>query len=176
MKLKKAHPEVFNIFLQIFDDGRLTDGQGRTISFKNCVIIMTSNIGSEIILQAKKIDEKVKTEIEKILHKTFRPEFLNRIDDIVFFNMLDEKVIKNIAKSHIKNFEKRMHAKDIDVSISDKALDFIALQGFQQEFGARPLKRAIQQFIVIPTSQYLLQHPDVKTISIDYKDDKIVIS
>ncbi|MFA5998464.1 MAG: AAA family ATPase [Candidatus Babeliales bacterium] len=175
-EIEKAHPEVFNIFLQIFDDGRLTDGQGRTISFKNCVIIMTSNIGSEIILQAKKIDEKVKTEIEKILHKTFRPEFLNRIDDIVFFNMLDEKVIKNIAKSHIKNFEKRMHAKNIDVSISDKALDFIALQGFQQEFGARPLKRAIQQFIVIPTSQYLLQHPDVKTISVDYKDDKIVIS
>ncbi|MCX5924289.1 MAG: AAA family ATPase [Candidatus Dependentiae bacterium] len=175
-EIEKAHPEVFNIFLQIFDDGRLTDGQGRTINFKNCVIIMTSNIGSEIILQAKKIDEKVKTEIEKILNKTFRPEFLNRIDDIVFFNMLDEKVIKNIAKSHIKNFEKRMHAKDIDVSITDKVLEFIALEGFQQEFGARPLKRAIQQFIVIPTSQYLLQHPETKTIKIDYKDDKIVIS
>ena len=175
-EIEKAHPEVFNTFLQVLDDGRLTDGQGRTINFKNCVIIMTSNIGSELILQSKTIDEKVQKEIEKQLHKIFRPEFLNRIDDIVFFNMLDQKVINNIAKSHLKTFEARMAERDIKVSISDKALEFIAQEGFEQEFGARPLKRAIHQLIVVPASQHLLQHPQVKEMSFDVKDGSIVIS
>lgn len=175
-EIEKANPEVFNIFLQILDDGRLTDGQGRTINFKNCVIIMTSNIGSDLILQSKKIDAKVKSEIEKRLHTIFRPEFLNRIDEIVFFNMLDEKIIKEIAKSHLKHFEHRMASKDIKVTISDDVLNFIAQQGFVQDFGARPLKRAIQQHIVVPASQYLLQHPDIKVMHIDYKNNIIVIS
>lgn len=175
-EIEKAHPEVFSIFLQILDDGRLTDGQGRTINFKNCVIIMTSNIGAEIILQEKNINEKIKTEIEELLHKTFKPEFLNRIDDVVFFNMLSENVIKDIAKVHIKNFEDRMQTKDIKVSISDNVIDFLAKQGFKQEFGARPLKRAIHQYIVIPASQHLLQHPDTKNIAIELKDNKIMIS
>lgn len=175
-EIEKAHPEVFNVFLQILDDGRLTDGQGRTINFKNCVIIMTSNIGSELILQAKKIDNTVKAEIQKQLHKMFRPEFLNRIDDIVFFNMLDESVIKNIAKVHIQTFEQRLAEKNITSTISDSVLTFIAHEGFQQEFGARPLKRAIQQYIVVPVSQYLLAHPDVKEIHVDYKNDTMVIS
>lgn len=175
-EIEKAHPEVFNIFLQILDDGRLTDGQGRTINFKNCVIIMTSNIGSELILQAKKIDDKVKNEIEKQLHKIFRPEFLNRIDDIVFFNMLDQNVIKNIAKSHLKQFEQRMTAKDVKVTISDAALDFIASHGFVQDFGARPLKRAIHQYVIVPASQFLLQHPESKSMNIDLKNEAIVIA
>jgi len=175
-EIEKAHPEVFNVFLQILDDGRLTDGQGRTINFKNCVIIMTSNIGSEIILHAKKIDDAVKTEIQKLLHKAFRPEFLNRIDEIVFFNMLSADVIRNIARVHFKNFENRLKAKDIAVTITDGALDMVANEGFEQEFGARPLKRAIHQFIVIPTSQFLLQNPDTKQIKIDVKDNKITIS
>ena len=174
-EIEKAHPEVFNIFLQILDDGRLTDGQGRTINFNNCVIIMTSNIGSELILQAKKIDEKVKTEIEKQLHKIFRPEFLNRIDDIVFFNMISKEMIKEIAKNHIKEFERRMTAKNITVTVTDKALDFIAQEGYEPEFGARPLKRAIQQLLIVPTSRHLLMHPGTKAIKIDCKDDKIMI-
>ena len=174
-EIEKAHPEVFNIFLQMLDDGRLTDGQGRTINFKNCVIIMTSNIGSELILESKTVNEKVQKEIEKLLHKMFKPEFLNRIDDIVFFNMLDQKVINNIAKTHLKTFEKRMAEKDIKVSISEKAIEFVALQGFEQEFGARPLKRAIHQYIIIPTSQYILQHPDVKKLIIDLEDETIII-
>lgn len=175
-EIEKAHPEVFNIFLQILDDGRLTDGQGRTINFKNCVIIMTSNIGSELILQAKTIDEKVKQEIEKLLHKHFRPEFLNRIDEIVYFNMLTQDIIKNIAKVHIKKFEQRLHEKNIAVTISDAAINFISKEGFEPDFGARPLKRAIQQYIIVPTSQYLLKHPDAKTIHIDYQQDKITIN
>ncbi|MBP9764900.1 AAA family ATPase [Candidatus Babeliales bacterium] len=175
-EIEKAHPEVFNVFLQILDDGRLTDGQGRTINFKNCVIIMTSNIGSDIILQAKKIDDQVKQEIQKLLHKTFRPEFLNRIDEIVYFNMLSEDIIRNIAKVHFRHFENRLKEKDIAVTISDKALDFVAQQGFEQEFGARPLKRAIHQYIVVPTSQYLLAHPDTKQITIDLKDEHLIIN
>ena len=175
-EIEKAHPEVFNIFLQILDDGRLTDGQGRTISFKNCVIIMTSNIGSEIILQAKELTDKVKQEIEQRLHKSFRPEFLNRIDDIVYFHMLDQSIIKNIARIHLQQFEKRMSEKNIAVTISDAAVSCIAEHGFVQEFGARPLKRAIHQYIVVPVSQHLLQFPDTKKISIDCTDDKITVS
>ena len=175
-EIEKAHPEVFNIFLQILDDGRLTDGQGRTISFKNCVIIMTSNIGSDIILQAKELTDKVKQEIEQRLHKSFRPEFLNRIDDIVYFHMLDQSIIKNIAHIHLQQFEKRMSEKNIAVTISDAAVSCIAEHGFVQEFGARPLKRAIHQYIIVPVSQHLLQFPDTKKISIDCTDDKITVS
>lgn len=175
-EIEKANPEVFNIFLQILDDGRLTDGQGRTVNFKNCVIIMTSNIGSDLILKSKKIDEEVKLEIEKLLHKAFRPEFLNRIDEIVFFNMITQQMIKNIAKNHIKEFEQRMIAKDIHITVTDKALELIAQEGYEPEFGARPLKRAIQQLLVVPTSRHILMHPDAKKITIDAKDDKIVIS
>ncbi len=174
-EIEKAHPEVFHIFLQILDDGRLTDGQGRTINFKNTVIIMTSNIGSDLIVQAKKLDDTVKQEIDKRLHQAFRPEFLNRIDDIVYFNMLDTNIIKDIARIHLKNFEKRLTDKQIKVSISDAAVTCIAQQGFVQEFGARPLKRAIQHLIVVPVSQYLLQHPQTKEITIDCQNNTIII-
>lgn len=174
-EIEKAHPEVFNIFLQILDDGRLTDGQGRTIDFKNCVIIMTSNIGSNIILEHKVIDEKIKQEIERLLHKSFRPEFLNRIDDIVYFRMLNESVIKDIAKVHLQKFEKRMSAKNISVTITNAAVDCIASHGFVQEFGARPLKRAINQYIVVPASQHLLQNPETKSLTIDCKDNNITV-
>lgn len=175
-EIEKAHPEVFNIFLQILDDGRLTDGQGRTINFKNTVIIMTSNIGSDLILQAKALDDSIKQEIEKLLHKSFRPEFLNRIDEIVFFHMLTQSIIENIAKVQIKRFEKRLSEKEIKLSISNAAITCIAEQGFVQEFGARPLKRAIQQHIIVPTSQHLLKYPQTKEIKIDCKDKKITVS
>lgn len=174
-EIEKAHPEVFNIFLQILDDGRLTDGQGRIVNFKNCVIIMTSNIGSELILKSKEITQEIKYEIEKQLHKTFRPEFLNRIDEIIFFNMISQSMIKNIAKIHIKNFEQRMIAKDIHITVTDKALDLIAKEGYEPEFGARPLKRVIQQFLVVPASRHILMHPETKNITFDTKDDQIII-
>lgn len=136
---------------------------------------MTSNIGSDIILQAKKIDESVKEQIEKLLHKAFRPEFLNRIDEIVFFNMLTPEILKNITQVQLKKFEQRMQARQVTTVISNAAINFIAQEGFEPEFGARPLKRAIHQHIVVPTSQYLLQHPETKELSIDYKNSKIVI-
>lgn len=174
-EIEKAHPDVFNIFLQILDDGRLTDGQGRTIDFSHTIIIMTSNIGSHIILQAKKIDEKVKQEIEKVLQQTFRPEFLNRIDDIVYFKMLDKKTIAEITKIHLADFQHKAQAQGITINIPDSVVDFIAEKGFVEEFGARPMKRAIKQYLIVPISQYILQHPEVKMISTDIKNDKLTI-
>lgn len=174
-EIEKAHPDVFNIFLQILDDGRLTDGQGRTIDFSHTIIIMTSNIGSHIILQAKKIDEKVKQEIEKVLQQTFRPEFLNRIDDIIYFKMLDKKTITDITKIHLAGFQDKVQALGITLNIPDSVIDFIADKGFIEEFGARPMKRAIKQYLIVPISQYILKHPETKIISTDVKNDMIVI-
>lgn len=174
-EIEKAHPDVFNIFLQILDDGRLTDGQGRTIDFSHTIIIMTSNIGSYIILQAKKVDEKIKHEIDKILQQTFRPEFLNRIDDIVYFKMLDKKTIAEITKIHLAEFQHKVQNLGITLNIPDSVIDFIADKGFIEEFGARPMKRAIKQYLIVPISQYILKNPDIRTISTDVSNDIIII-
>lgn len=175
-EIEKAHPDVFNIFLQILDEGRLTDSQGRTVSFKNTIIIMTSNIGSDIILEAGKITDKVKEEIEKLLHKKFRPEFLNRIDAIVFFKMLDQSDVIDIAKLQIKQLIKRLTEQNINLEINDKVYKKIAELGYEKEFGARPLKRAIQQYISVPVSQFILKNPGTKSIKVGLKDDKISVN
>ncbi|OGB97162.1 ATP-dependent chaperone ClpB [candidate division TM6 bacterium RIFCSPHIGHO2_12_FULL_36_22] len=173
-EIEKAHPDVFNIFLQILDDGRLTDGQGRVISFKNTIIIMTSNIGSQIILDAKTITDKVRNEIDAILHKTFRPEFLNRIDNIIFFHRLSEKNIEEIAKLHIEQLEKRLSLQNgIELKVSPGVYKEIAKIGYSDEFGARPLKRAIQEHIIVPLSQHILKNPLAKKIHVEWKDNKI---
>ncbi|MBP6869288.1 AAA family ATPase [Candidatus Babeliales bacterium] len=174
-EIEKAHPDVFNVFLQILDDGRLTDGQGRTIDFTHTIIIMTSNLGSSIILEAKEINEKVKQQIEKILHQTFRPEFLNRIDDIVYFKMLDESTIKEITKIHLEQFKHRLNLQGFHISITDHAIDFIADKGFEPEYGARPMKRAIKQYLMVPISQHILKHPHAKHMTADVENKAIVI-
>ncbi|TET36732.1 AAA family ATPase, partial [Candidatus Dependentiae bacterium] len=174
-EIEKAHTDVFNIFLQILDEGKLTDGQGRTVSFKNCIIIMTSNIGSDIIVKAKIITTKIKEEVEVILHRTFRPEFLNRIDAICFFRKLNEKDIVEIAKIHLKQLEDRVREQDVSISITNDVTKKIAALGYSPEFGARPLKRAIQTHITVPISQYLLKHPDAKTIKVKIEKDEIVV-
>ncbi len=174
-EIEKAAPEVFNIFLQILDEGQLTDGQGRTVSFKNCIIIMTSNIGSHVILEAGKITDKVKEQVTKMLHKTFRPEFLNRIDAIVFFRSLTEKDMVTIAKIHLGYLEKRLKERGIELHVSDQAIKDIATKGYVPEFGARPLKRAIQQYISVPISQYLLKKPDVKKIDVALEKGEIKV-
>src|SRR3990167_4684675 len=175
-EVEKAHPDVFNLFLQILDDGRLTDGQGRVVSFKNTVIIMTSNLGSPIILASGNLTEKVRDEIMKLLNQQFRPEFLNRIDSIVFFKRLSEEDVQEIAKIHLQQLEKRMKEKNIDLEISEKVYKEIAKLGYEPEFGARPLKRAIQQHLVVPLSKYILEHPDVRKMDVDVRNGKIVIS
>lgn len=174
-EIEKAHPDVFNIFLQILDEGNLTDGQGRSISFKNCIIIMTSNIGSDSILEAKSLTDEVKQKIEKLLNTKFRPEFLNRIDAIVFFKMLDEKDILRIVDIQIADLQKRLQEKGVQLSIDEAVLKKLAHEGYVPEFGARPLKRAVQNLITVPLSQYLLKKPQAKKIKAMIEKDAIVL-
>ena len=175
-EIEKAHQDVFNIFLQILDEGRLTDSQGRTVSFKNCIIIMTSNIGSQIILQAPELTDKVKKEVEKIVHATFKPEFLNRIDAIVFFNALTQKDVESIAHIRLEELTQRLTDRGVTLSVSPAAIKHLAELGFEKEFGARPLKRAIQQYLGAPIAHELLKHPETKHVSVDVKNDEFVIS
>jgi ATP-dependent Clp protease ATP-binding subunit ClpB len=174
-EIEKAHPDVFNVFLQILDEGHLTDSQGRTVSFKNCIIIMTSNIGADLILEAKELNDSVRRQIEQLLHKSFRPEFLNRIDAIVFFRMLTETDVEKIAALQMKEIEKRLAEKNIIASVDNAVIKEIAKRGYVKEFGARPLKRTIQQYVTVPLSHFMLAHPDAKNVHIGTNKGEIVI-
>lgn len=174
-EIEKAHADVFNIFLQILDEGRLTDSQGRTVSFKNTIIIMTSNIGSHLILEAKELTDKVKDQVEKLLQASFRPEFLNRIDSIVFFKKLSKNDVAQIAQIQLQTVIDRLLEKHITLTIDDAVITFLAQEGYSPEFGVRPLKRTIQQYVLVPISQYLLKKPDVKNISLQLKNDTVII-
>jgi ATP-dependent Clp protease ATP-binding subunit ClpB len=165
-EIEKAHPDVFNIFLQILDEGHLTDSKGRTVSFKNCIIIMTSNIGSQLILEAKAVTDSIKQNIEELLHQTFKPEFLNRIDTIVFFRRLEPDDVEKITQIQIAELEKRLAGKQITLTIAPDVVTKLAQLGYSQEFGARPLKRAIQQHISVPISQYILKNPTAHSIHV----------
>ena len=157
-EIEKAHPDVFNILLQVLDDGRLTDGQGRTVDFKNTVIVMTSNIGSPIIQRMSgQPQDEIKEAVWEELKTHFRPEFLNRIDEIVVFHGLDAAHIAEIAQIQLHVLEQRMQKMDLALDISPVALQELAKVGFDPVFGARPLKRAIQQRIENPLSKALLE-------------------
>ena len=157
-EVEKAHPDVFNVLLQVLDDGRMTDGQGRTVDFKNTVIVMTSNLGSQMIQQMEGQDYQViKLAVLGEVKSHFRPEFINRIDEIVVFHALGEAQIASIAKIQLARLEKRLAAMEIGLSISDDALAEIAKAGFDPVYGARPLKRAIQQELENPLSKALLE-------------------
>jgi ATP-dependent Clp protease ATP-binding subunit ClpB len=157
-EVEKAHPDVFNVLLQVLDDGRLTDGQGRTVDFKNTVVIMTSNIGSQLIqaMVSQPYDE-VKDAVFGELKEHFRPEFLNRIDDIVVFHGLDSKQIGSIAKIQLASLTQRLAKMELGLQVSPAAIEELAKVGFDPVFGARPLKRAIQQRIENPLSKLLLE-------------------
>ena len=156
-EVEKAHPDVFNILLQVLDDGRLTDGQGRTVDFKNTVIVMTSNIGSQHIQQMGTQDyEAVKEVVMEDVKEHFRPEMINRIDEVVVFHGLDQANIRSIAKIQLKGLEKRLEKQNLRLAVSDAALDIIAKAGFDPIYGARPLKRAIQSEIENPLAKALL--------------------
>jgi len=157
-EVEKAHPDVFNVLLQVLDDGRLTDGQGRTVDFKNTVIVMTSNIGSQMIQAMVGQDyEDVKEAVTGELKNHFRPEFLNRIDETVVFHSLDATHIANIAKIQLATLTARLAKMDLALEVSDAAVAELAKVGFDPVFGARPLKRAIQQRIENPLSKLLLE-------------------
>ncbi len=136
---------------------------------------MTSNIGSELILEADDINAQVRQDIEKMLHQKFRPEFLNRIDAVVFFRRLTLNDVEKIAQLHLNELEQRLVEKQISVKFDKEVLKKISELGYQKEFGARPLKRAIQRYITVPLSQFLLSHPDTKKIDIVVKNDAIVV-
>ncbi|MCK9267803.1 MAG: ATP-dependent Clp protease ATP-binding subunit [Alkaliphilus sp.] len=189
-EIEKAHPDIFNILLQILDDGRLTDAQGRTVNFKNTVVIMTSNVGMQTIRKQKTLGfavdesdlaqseyEKMKENVMEDLRKTFRPEFLNRIDDIIVFHSLDREHINKIVDLMLKDLKERLEDLDITLEVSDPAKIFIADKGFDTEFGARPLKRAIQKMVEDQISEELLKGT-VKTgteVLVDFSDGKLVI-
>ena len=169
-EIEKAHPDVFNVLLQVLDDGRLTDGQGRTVDFKNTVIVMTSNIGSPIIQSmVGKPYEEVKDAVTDELKNYFRPEFLNRIDETVVFHSLDAKNIESIARIQLKVLMARLEKMDLTMQVSEAAIAELAKVGFDPVFGARPMKRAIQQRIENPLSKLLLEgrFPPKSTIPVD---------
>ncbi len=157
-EVEKAHPDVFNVLLQALDDGRMTDGQGRTVDFKNTVIVMTSNLGSQMIQQMSGDDYQViKLAVMGEVKSYFRPEFINRIDEVVVFHALDEKNIKSIARIQLQYLEKRLNAMEMKLDISESALAEIASAGFDPVYGARPLKRAIQSQLENPLSRLILE-------------------
>jgi ATP-dependent Clp protease ATP-binding subunit ClpC len=167
-EIEKAHPDVFNILLQVLDDGRLTDGQGRTVDFKNTVVIMTSNLGSDVIGRRRlgftdggtetsaPDDADLRNRVMSRLRESFRPEFLNRIDEIIVFRHLDETQLRQITSLLLEETTRRLHAQDISVDFTTEAVDWLAQRGFQPEFGARPLRRTIQREVDNRLSSMLL--------------------
>ena len=197
-EIEKAHPDVFNTLLQVLDDGRLTDNKGRTVNFKNTIIIMTSNLGSQLIqshfdkiremekdssispkeLETKKeqIMEDAKNEVMEMLKKTIRPEFLNRIDETIMFAPLNQVQIKQIVKLQINGIKSMLQENGVTLELTDKAVDFIAEEGYDPEFGARPVKRAIQKYLLNDLSKKLLGQEVArdKAIIVDAENDKLV--
>ena len=176
-EIEKAHPDVFNVLLQVLDDGRLTDGQGRTVDFRNTVIVMTSNLGSHEIQRLSSNPETNDVEIIKEavmveVRKQFRPEFINRIDEVVVFHALDSKNIASIARIQLSDLEARLHQRNMTLSVSDAALAEIAKAGFDPIYGARPLRRAIQQHLENPISKLILngRYGEKDVIPVDFKD------
>jgi ATP-dependent Clp protease ATP-binding subunit ClpB len=165
-EIEKAHPDVFNILLQVLDDGRLTDNKGRAVNFKNTIIIMTSNVGSHIIqdnLQhlnsnnREEILEQTKQQVFDLLKKTIRPEFLNRIDELIMFSPLNQGEIKQIVSLQFNNILKMLKVEEIKLDISDDAVDWLAHTGFDPQYGARPIKRIMQKWILNELSKQMLE-------------------
>ena len=164
-EIEKAHPDVFNILLQVLEDGRLTDNKGRVVDFKNTIIIMTSNIGSEILQHA--INEhgndfssewnKAKTSVLELLKKTIRPELLNRIDEIVVFKPLQKAEVREIVKLQLSRLQKRLKEKNVELQCTEESMDYLAEKGYQPDLGARPIKRAIQRYVIDKLSVFMIE-------------------
>jgi len=191
-EIEKAHPDVYNILLQVLDDGQLTDGLGRKIDFKNTLIIMTSNIGVRQLkdfgqgvgfatkARMQSTDDHSKSVIQGALKKTFSPEFLNRIDDVIIFNSLDQEDIFNIIDIALQQLYARLKGLDFSLDLSKEAKEFVAEKGFDPQFGARPLHRAIQKYIEDPLAEFILnENPkeDAKLIAeMNEEKDGLVIT
>jgi ATP-dependent Clp protease ATP-binding subunit ClpC len=186
-EIEKAHPEVFNILLQVLDNGRLTDAKGRTVNFKNTIIIMTSNIGAEHIDKMSSLGfgsglnvtegdkyEKVKEKVTDSLKEYFRPEFLNRLDDIVLFNILSPESIRSIVQMQVDIVAKRLEEKHITLTVSDAALDYLGREGYSSQYGARPLKRLIQAKILTAIANMMVSRGVMEGghVKVDIKDNE----
>jgi ATP-dependent Clp protease ATP-binding subunit ClpB len=184
-EIEKAHPDVWNVLLQVLDDGRLTDNKGRLVNFKNTIIIMTSNLGSHLIQEAfenvgeKDVDdvaEKAKVEVMNLLKQTIRPEFLNRVDEIIMFQPLKKRELKKIIEIQLHIIQEMVKENQIDLSYTPYVLDYLSEHGFDPQFGARPLKRLIQKEIVNQLSKRILAGDIDKTkpVIIDVFDGLVV--
>ncbi|MBW1800349.1 MAG: AAA family ATPase, partial [Deltaproteobacteria bacterium] len=176
-EIEKAHPDVFNALLQILDDGRMTDGKGRTVDFKNTVLIMTSNVGSQWIQEFKgKDDAEMEKKVMDALRSTFRPEFLNRIDEVIIFNALGHEEIKKIIDIQMSILGKRLENNKISLDLTDEAKEFLANTGFDPVYGARPLKRTIQHLIQDPLAMKLLEGSirEGSHVDVGLKEGKLV--
>ncbi len=176
-EIEKAHPDVFNILLQILDDGRLTDGKGRTVDFKNTIVIMTSNLGSQMIKELSQDYAKMEKEVKTIMEKNFRPEFLNRVDEIIIFKALSPEVILKIVDLQINELKKRLKERKIDIEVSKEAKKVLADRGFDPVYGARPLKRTIQREIQNPLALEILEgkYKEGDTVKIDLDEKKNIV-
>jgi ATP-dependent Clp protease ATP-binding subunit ClpA len=186
-EIEKAHPEVFNVLLQLLEDGRLTDAKGRVVNFKNTIIIMTSNIGSDLILQMSKKahlgfadDEQLPTEdkatreqIMNLLQERFKPEFLNRVDEIIMFDGLSREDLREIVDLQLARVIKRLALQEIVISFSDKVKDMLAKVGFDPLYGARPLKRLIQNKILDELALLIIENKVGPKVTVDYKAEKV---
>jgi ATP-dependent Clp protease ATP-binding subunit ClpB len=174
-EIEKAHPDVFNLLLQLLDDGRLTDGHGRTVDFKNTVIIMTSNIGSQWIFELGDKEDEMKEKVMGFVHRQFKPEFLNRLDEIIIFHSLKLPEIMKIVDIQFKILSKRLSERKITISLTQKARDLVAKAGYDQLYGARPIKRTIQHRILDPLAMKILnkEFTEGDTVEVDVKKDEI---
>jgi ATP-dependent Clp protease ATP-binding subunit ClpB len=184
-EIEKAHPEVLNVMLQLLDDGRLTDGKGRTVDFKNTVVIMTSNIGSHFIAETVikgepgvGLSEGVKREVMDALRSHFRPEFINRVDEIIIFHALTRQQMRHIVDIQLRGLVKRLEDRKIRVELTDRAKDLIIEEGYDPTYGARPLKRSIQRRILDPLAIKVLegQFREGDTVNIDVKAGDLTFS
>ncbi|MDE2485598.1 MAG: AAA family ATPase, partial [candidate division NC10 bacterium] len=178
-EIEKAHTDVFNVLLQILDDGRLTDGQGRTVDFKNTIIIMTSNLGSQVIQElGGRDDEEMRRRVLEAVRAHFRPEFLNRVDEILIFHTLSVAQIKAIVEIQLKRVAKRLAERKLDLEVTEPAKEFLAKEGYDPVFGARPLKRAIQRVLLDPLARRLLEHEFAEgdTVKVDAARGELILS
>ena len=176
-EVEKAHPDVFNALLQIMDDGRLTDGQGRTVDFKNAVLIMTSNVGSQFIA-AETVEEKAREQVEEALTQTFPPEFLNRIDDVVIFHRLTKEDLGKIVEIQVNALAGRVRERGIEIELTDRARELLGNLGFDPTYGARPLRRVIQKQLVDKLALRLLEgeFAEGDTVSVDAADGELTFA
>ena len=177
-EVEKAHKDVFNVLLQVLDDGRLTDGQGRTVDFRNTVIIMTSNLGSDLIQQmaGERKYDKMRAKVMERVQEHFRPEFINRIDDIIVFHPLGSEQIRAIVDIQLAGLRQRLADRDMTLDLSEDARDLLGEAGFDPVYGARPLKRAIQQQVENPLAERILRGEFVPgdAVTVDWRDGRLM--